>query len=224
MASRASAPVAVISFADEEGARFNTPTFGSRALVGRLEIDSALDRRDEHGISLRGALAEAGVDPDGLADAPQWLDRLRGFLELHIDQSRDVARAGRPAGIVSALASRMRVQAWLRGEADHAGTTPRSERRDALAAAARLIVAADELATGQPEFVVTASRIIVEPNALTTVPGLVRLWIDARAPLPDTVDEWRAALDPVAEQIAAASGVRIELLTPVAQPRRRVRR
>ena len=112
----------------------------------------------------------------------------------------------------------MRVQAWLRGAADHAGTTPRSERRDALGAAARLIVAADELASGRPEFVVTASRIIVEPNALTTVPGLVRLWMDARSPLAGDVDEWRAALDTVAEQLADATGVRIELLTQSRSP------
>ena len=56
----------MISFADEEGARFNTPTFGSRALVGRLDVDDALDRVDDDGVSLGDAMAAAGVDPDGL--------------------------------------------------------------------------------------------------------------------------------------------------------------
>src|SRR5829696_1103219 len=69
------APIAVISFADEEGARFNTPTFGSRALVGRLEADDAIARVDDHGVTLADAMAGAGVDPAGLARAPEWLEK-----------------------------------------------------------------------------------------------------------------------------------------------------
>src|SRR5262245_3142373 len=145
VAARSRAPVAVISFADEEGARFNTPTFGSRALAGTFD-PSVLERADAAGVTLRDAMAGAGVDPDGVPGAPEWLARLRGFLELHIDQTTDLARAGRPAGVVRGLATRMRLRAELTGRADHAGTTPPAERRDALAAAARLIVAALDLA------------------------------------------------------------------------------
>jgi beta-ureidopropionase / N-carbamoyl-L-amino-acid hydrolase len=103
------APIAVISFADEEGARFNTPVFGSRALVGRLDVDDVLDRVDDHGVTLADAMAGAGVDPEGLRDAPQWLDKLRGFLELHIDQTRDVASGFSAAGVVTRLAARLRL-------------------------------------------------------------------------------------------------------------------
>ena len=114
VAERSSVPLAVISFADEEGARFNTPTFGSRALVGRLDVDDAVERVDEHGIALADAMADAGVDAAGLARAPQWLERLRGFLELHVDQTRDVAaaappgRRGHAAGRAAAPAGRAR--------------------------------------------------------------------------------------------------------------------
>ena len=82
-----------------------------------------------------------------------------------------------------------------------------------MSAAARLIVAAEDLADGAPDFVVTAARILVEPNALTTVPAHVRLWIDARAPTPGEVDGWRASLDAAAGAIAERTGVRIELTT-----------
>ena len=181
------APVAVIAFADEEGARFNTPTFGSRALTGALD-PSVLDRRDDDGVRLADAMQAAGIDPGGVARAPQWLRRLRGFLELHVDQTPDLARFA----IVRALAARLRVQADLRGRADHAGTTRRHERSDALLRAALLIVAADERASD--DMVVTASRILVEPNALTTIAAHVRLWLDARA-------ETRAALDAWLEQL-----------------------
>jgi N-carbamoyl-L-amino-acid hydrolase len=186
------APVAVIAFADEEGARFNTPTFGSRALTGALD-PAVLERRDDDGILLADAMAAAGIDPGGLARAPQWLRRLRGFLELHVDQTPDLERYA----VVRALAARMRVQADLAGRADHAGTTRRHERSDALLSAARLIVAADELATD--DMVVTASRILVEPNALTTVAAHVRLWLDARAERPAPLDAWLEQLPDWAE-------------------------
>ncbi len=213
VAARSAAPLAVVCFADEEGARFNTPTFGSRALVGRLDVDDALARIDDDGISLTDALARAGVDPSGLRDAPGGLARLRGFVELHIDQTRDLDRAGAAAGVVTALASRMRVEADFRGRADHAGTTRRGERRDALAAAARLIVRADELGAEDDDFVVTSTRLLVEPGGLTTVPSHVALWIDARAPAPRAVAAWRAALEDEATRLASASGVEITLRT-----------
>jgi beta-ureidopropionase / N-carbamoyl-L-amino-acid hydrolase len=200
-------PVAVISFADEEGARFNTPTFGSRALAGRLDVDDALARVDDHGVTFGDAMARAGVDPAGLASAPEWLDRLAGFLELHIDQTRDVAAAQRPAGVVTRLAARLRLQVELAGRADHAGTTPREERHDALAAAARVIVRADAEAARRLGMVFTAARLEVEPNAPTTVPSLARLWLDARAPAAQAVEAWREAVTAEIGRVAAEAGV-----------------
>lgn len=213
VAERCAAPVAVIAFADEEGARFNTPTFGSRALVGRLDAAEALARTDDDEIALADAMRAAGADPGGLARAPEWLERLHGFLELHIDQTRDLESLGAPAGAVRSMASRMRLAVRLQGRADHAGTTRRGERRDALAAAARLIVAADELAGEDPDFLVTAARLLVEPNAFTTVPAEVRLWIDGRTPDPAPLDAWRAALSARAQELAGSTGVGIDVAT-----------
>ncbi len=201
-------PLAVISFADEEGARFNTPTFGSKALAGRLEPAGVLSRRDEAGVTVADAMRDAGVDPGGLADAPGWLSRLAGFVELHIDQSTDVARAEVPFGIVSSLAARLRLEVELRGRADHSGTTPPSERRDALAAAARLIVAAQDSAG---EVTVTTTRLLVKPNAPTTIPVEVRLWVDARALHPEEIERWLRGLEREASQLEERSGVAISV-------------
>ena len=213
IAARADAGIAVLCLADEEGARFNTPTFGSRALVGRLDADDVLDRRDEDGIALRDALAAAGVDPAGLSQAPAWLSRLRGFLELHIDQTRELAIARAAVGVVSGLAARRRLQADLHGRADHAGTTRPHERRDALSAAARLIVASEDSAAGKRDLVVTAARIAVQPNAPTTVAARVRLWLDARAPAEATLEDWQAALGGAAAALSERTSVSIELRT-----------
>jgi N-carbamoyl-L-amino-acid hydrolase len=213
IAGASTTPVAVVSFADEEGARFNTPTFGSRALVGRLDVADVLARRDADGTTLASAMSGAGVDPARLGDAPRGLTRLRAFLEIHIDQSRELAEAGAPVGIVSALAARTRVAVEIEGEADHAGTTRKAERRDALAAAARLIVAAEDLAAADERFVVTATRILAEPNALSTIPARVRLWLDARAPDVAAVDAWRAALERAAATLGDERRVAIGLST-----------
>ena len=204
-------PVAVLSFADEEGARFNTPTFGSKALSGRLDLPGVLDRPDDAGVRLGDAMREAGVDPDGIGEAPPWLGRLSGFIEIHIDQTTELAGASEPVGVVTSLAARTRLQAHLHGRADHAGTTPRSERRDALSAAARLIVAAEEIAREHPTLTVTTSRIIAQPNAPTTIAAEVRLWIDARAPSFAAIDAWRSHLDERLRELEACSRVEIDV-------------
>ena len=213
IAANSKRPVAVLSFADEEGARFNTPTFGSKALAGRLDLPAVLERRDDDGVSLAEAMRAGGVDPDGISDAPRWLARLRAFIEIHIDQTTELARADEPVGVVSALAARTRLEVRLTGQADHAGTTPQSERRDALSAAARLIVGAEDSALDgdQAPLTVTASRIITRPNAPTTIAAEVRLWLDARAPSFDAIDAWRGRLDSLAREVAQRTGVEIEV-------------
>ncbi len=211
IAAASERPVAVISFADEEGARFNTPTFGSKALAGRLDLGTVLERRDDGGTALRDAMASAGVDPAGIAEAPAWLDRLGAFVEVHIDQTTELARAGAPLAVVQGLVDRTRLEAELRGQADHAGTTPRAERRDALAAAARLIVAAEELSERYERLTVTTARIEARPNAPTTIAAHVRMWIDARSPRRADIEAWRETLCECARQLAERTGVSVEL-------------
>ena len=201
IAAASDAPLAVISFADEEGARFNTPTFGSRALTGVLDVEGVLARTDDDGVTLAGAMAAAGVDPAGLGAAPDALRHLRGFVELHIDQSTDLADAGVPWGVVASLAARLRLRATTTGTADHAGTTPMDGRQDALLAAARLITAAHDLCTADMR--ATVGRLLVEPNALTAIAAGTTLWIDARAPEAATLDPWLTALTTAAPPSAA---------------------
>jgi N-carbamoyl-L-amino-acid hydrolase len=210
LARRSQLPVAVISFADEEGARFNTPTFGSRALTGMLD-SAALTRTDEDGVVLADAIRADGLEPARIGDTGRWLEKLRGFIELHIDQTTLLAEAGTPVGIVTSLASRMRLEVTFTGQADHAGTTPPTRRRDALATAARLIVAADEIGAELGELTVTSSRILVEPNATTTIAARVQLWIDARSRDPERPQLWLGRLRERAERLAESAAVPITI-------------
>ena len=111
----------------------------------------------------------------------------------------------------------MRVQADLHGRADHAGTTRRHERSDALLRAAILIVAAHQRATD--DMVVTASRILVEPNALTTIAAHVRLWLDARSENPAALSAWLEDLPAGAELSVASRSDGVDLRPPRCAPR-----
>jgi N-carbamoyl-L-amino-acid hydrolase len=211
IAQRSKLPIAVISFADEEGARFNTPTFGSKALTGLLDVESVLHRVDDQGVSIAEAMSVVGVDPTGLPHAPAWLAKLKGFIELHIDQDTLLADAGSPVGIVRELASRMRIEVNFNGQADHAGTTSRRHRHDALGAAARMIVAADDIGNELGELTVTSSRILVQPNATTTIASHVQLWIDARSSDRERPDRWLQRVRGHADQLARTANVAIDI-------------
>jgi N-carbamoyl-L-amino-acid hydrolase len=105
--------------------------------------------------------------------------------------------------------NRLRLEVELRGRADHAGTTPREERRDALAAAARMIIAAEELGEGYERLTVTTARIVARPNAPTTIAANVRLWIDARSPRREDIEAWHQELRAQAGQLSERTGVAV---------------
>lgn len=206
IAARSGPRIAVISFADEEGARFNTPTFGSRALAGRLDLAAVAQRTDAAGTTLGSALARSGIDPEQVTAAPSWLPRLSGLVEIHVDQTPFLQRAGTPVGLVEAAVSRVRLQVEVAGRADHAGTTAPEERRDALAVAAHLVVAAETIARREPGMIATATRLEVEPNATTTIAQRARLWLDARSPHDAAVDRWTDAVRTRLHELAAGGG------------------
>ncbi len=124
-------PVAVLSFADEEGARFNTPTFGSKALAGRLDLPAVLERRDDDGVSLArghaGGRSRPGRDRPGPGVAPDPAGR------FHRDPHRSDHRAG-PRGRAGRRGQRAGRAHPARGAADRPG---RSRRDDAALGAAR---------------------------------------------------------------------------------------
>jgi N-carbamoyl-L-amino-acid hydrolase len=160
-------PLAVGCMVDEEGPRFDAAIFGSRMLCGELEIEPLLARVDRDGHSLGELAAARGVTAGSLATAPDWLERVALWLEVHV--------------IASGLAPRERWRGTFRGSANHAGTTPMVGRRDALVAAARAIVAADSLAAAEPGAVATVGRIDARPGASNVIPGESEISLDVRA-------------------------------------------
>ena len=115
-------------------------------LCGELEIDPLLARVDRDGNTLGELAAARGVTRASLAAAPAWLERIALWLEVHVEQGVALVDVPAPLGVATGLAPRERWRATFEGSANHAGTTPMAGRRDALVAAARTVVAAEELA------------------------------------------------------------------------------
>jgi allantoate deiminase len=176
----------VVGFSEEEGVRFGTPFIGSRALVGTLN-EELLNRQDAQGISIRKAIENFGLNPAEIASAAIHDDVL-GYVEFHIEQGPVLQNAGRPLGVVEAIAGQSRLEFTFVGHANHAGTTPMNLRHDALAAAAEWITAVERHAhsasqdTSQDAFglVATVGAIQAKPGAGNVIAGETRLSLDVR--------------------------------------------
>jgi allantoate deiminase len=171
--------VAVVAFRLEEGPRFGRGVFGSRAVVGQL--DDEADLVDADGITLGQAFAALGLG-DALPDGPTAA-RLPGcFVEAHIEQGPSLAARGAALGVVTSIAGMAGIELVFTGGRGHAGTVPMTLRADALAAAARFVRAAHDIARGLPGAVATVGRLDVSPGATNTIPGRVTAFADLRAP------------------------------------------
>ncbi len=177
--------VEVISFADEEGVRFQAGLLGSKAFTGTLDL-SSLELRDAAGVSLADALRSFGLDPDSLARAARNPDDVIGYLEVHIEQGPVLELEELSVGVVTAIAGALRHRVTVVGESGHAGTVPMNARRDALAAAAESVLALEticlqESAVEGTGVVGTVGELEVMSGAVNVIPGLVSYSVDLRA-------------------------------------------
>lgn len=197
-------------FANEEGALVQYPFWGSRALTGACA--GALDATDREGNPAGSCLLAAGGDPGRLAQAAWPPGSLAAFLELHIEQGPVLERRSVPIGVVDLIAGRAIHEFTLTGEAGHAGTTPMAGRRDALAAAARLVLKAESIAAGFGVCsTVTVGFLQVSPNATNTVPGSVKLTAEIRDSDARRMRTAASLLQSMAAHVAMETGVEITM-------------
>ena len=170
--------VRVVAFAGEEGARFGRPNVGSALAAGLLEPEALSRLSDADDITL-GDAADALGFPAPAADT--WLGpEIICFIELHIEQGRQLETGAARIGLVDAIAGSVRLRFEFRGRSDHSGATPMPMRSDALTAASELVLYAERVGRQYRSTVATVGKVQVQPNNVTTVPGVVRLWLDIR--------------------------------------------
>jgi allantoate deiminase len=197
-------PIWVVSFNDEEGARFQTGMLGSRAFCGDCELEDWRRR------GVAEAMAEAGFDFDRLSDARR-AEEVGAYLELHIEQGPVLERARVDLGVVTAITGMLGFRARFLGEANHAGTTPMELRRDALAGAARAVLALREEACSRDEMTANVGVISAEPGGFNVVPGAAEMTIDVRSPTSEGFARLEPFVRETLQRIAAEEGLGLEL-------------
>jgi allantoate deiminase len=200
------------AFGDEEGVRFPVTLTGSHAAAGSFSPDW-LDAADAADITLRQALTDFGLDPAALL-AGICTTNAAAYLEIHIEQGPVLEAHNAPIGIVTAINGAERHDITVTGHAGHAGTVPMDQRRDALTAAAQMVLAIETVALRHASVVATVGRLEVSPGAANVIPRNVTFTLDLRAP-DDSLRQTAAAaifamLREVAEtrQVALAHRVR----------------
>jgi allantoate deiminase len=208
--------VEVIGFSEEEGVRFGVPFIGSRAVAGTLD-DSTLDRVDTGGASVRHAIAAYGLNPAELPEAVAHGDLL-GYFEMHIEQGPVLDTIGAPLGIVTTIVGQSRLAVTFEGSANHAGTTPMTQRRDALAGGAEWIGRVEREARAVAGLVATVGRLDVSPGAANVIPGSCTATLDVRHAEDHIREQAVGALIDVAEEIAERRHLAVALDRRLSQP------
>src|ERR1700744_4681419 len=173
--------IEVISFADEEGWRFNKGLFGSRGILGKLE-KGELQRTDKDGITREKALRDFGCDPDKFSESEYAPGSIFCFLELHIEQGPVLDNTHQPIGIVSGISGPLWLTVKLTGMAGHAGSVPMAMRKDAMVGAAAIITALNEIAGQVPgaPTVGTVGTLQVFPASRNIIPEEVTFTVHLR--------------------------------------------
>jgi hydantoinase/carbamoylase family amidase len=204
--------VCVLSCAAEEAPRFGAGTLGSRLLTGGLtacDLSPLVDSDNVSAIEARTAFLAELDDIPRLQQIP--LDRVCAHVEVHVEQRGDLARQGARLGIVERIAVPHRYEVVVEGRAGHAGEVPLSDRSDALAAAAELVLALEQAASASedPSTVATVGSLRVEPGAVSVIPARAVLGLEVRgtdaAEIARVEHEFCSSCDDVADR----RGVRI---------------
>jgi len=171
----------LLVFATEEPTRFGIGCLGSRLLSGTLSADAAGRLTDGDGESMEAVRRKAGLHGN-LQDVKLPTGYYKGFVELHIEQGPLLERAQTPLGIVLSIAAPASLRISLEGAGGHAGGVLMPDRKDALCAAAELILAVESAArsSGAPDTVATVGVCEVFPGAVNSIPSRVRITLDIR--------------------------------------------
>ena len=197
-------PLEMVIWSNEEN------LVGSPLAAGGM--DESVLVRVFNGIRVEDGLRKIGGDPARLAEARIPPHSFCCYLELHIEQGGILDKAKIPIGVVEGIVSIDEYEVELRGFANHAGTTPMPERRNALLAAAKLVEAVQEVVTREPgRQVGTVGQLQVFPNAHNVVPGLVKHTIELRDLSAEKIARLGDEIQRRAQEIARETGTEIQI-------------
>jgi beta-ureidopropionase / N-carbamoyl-L-amino-acid hydrolase len=202
-------PLEIIAFAEEEGVRFKSTFFGSRAAAGRFDLTD-LESVDAGGSTLSEALRTAGHDVAAIPAIARDPSRVACFVEVHIEQGPVLLESRLPVGVVTQITGSVRSAVTVEGLSGHAGTVPMTLRRDAAAAAAEMVLAVESRCREQPGLVGTVGKLDVPGGAVNVIPGRCEFTIDIRSASDALRDAAAAGISTTIGEIAARRRVKVE--------------
>lgn len=195
-------PVALVNWTNEEGVRFEPAMTCSGVASGRFPAAYVHQRVDRNGVSFGSELDRIGYR-GVLTNRPVPAS---AYLELHVEQGPVLESLRAAVGAVGGIVGITWSEVTIVGQSDHAGPSPMSIRRDALSAAAEIILGVEQIALNRDDTAVaTVGRLVAEPNVINTIPGTVRFSVDFRHRDPAILD---AQCDLLVELVAQVSGRR----------------
>jgi beta-ureidopropionase / N-carbamoyl-L-amino-acid hydrolase len=199
------APIEIVAWTNEEGARFSPAMVGSGTFAGVFDLAYALGRPDNaSGVSLGGELERIGF----AGPAPVGGRAVGAYFEAHIEQGPLLEASGDTIGVVTGAQGQRWYEVTVTGAEAHAGTTPMERRKDALVAAARMVDGVNRIGRAHaPLARTTVGFVQVSPNSRNTIPGRVFFTIDCRHPEDFVLTAMDRELRQACAEIAAAAGV-----------------
>lgn len=208
------APIEVVNWTNEEGARFAPAMIASGVFAGVFSPDWAAARADRSGETFGGALEKIGYR--GSEKCGQH--KFSAFFEVHIEQGPYLEAERKDVGVVTGVQAMRWYEVTVIGQDTHAGTTPMPRRHDALLGAARMVEAINASARKTPSAVGTVGLLEVKPGAPNVVPGEVFFMIDMRDPDPGVLDRMENEVSKTADVIGAELGLQIAIKNIWTQP------
>jgi N-carbamoyl-L-amino-acid hydrolase len=203
--------IELLIFTSEEPTRFGVGCLGSRLLSGALSAEAASQLKDAEGRSVEEVRGSAGFR-GALGGVKLPANYYRAFVELHIEQGPVLEQQKIPLGIVSRIAAPASLRIVVEGAGGHAGGVLMPDRRDALCAAAEIVLAVEHAArsTGSIDTVGTVGICDVFPGAVNSVPSRVRLSLDVRDTNLLRRDEVLGAMEKATQAIAKQRRVTVQ--------------
>ncbi|RTL71596.1 MAG: Zn-dependent hydrolase [Hyphomicrobiales bacterium] len=201
------APIMVVNWTNEEGARFAPSMLGSAVFAGVYTRATADAATDIDGVRFGDALDAIGWRGEAKAGMP-----LSAYLELHIEQGPYLEEEAKRIGVVTHVQGVRWYELTITGRDSHAGTTPMPRRADAMMTCARVALAVREIArAASPVAVGTVGRVEVSPNSPNVIPGVVVMTIDIRDHADAAIAKMHAEIGAAIKRIAAEEGVTIDV-------------
>lgn len=202
------APVEVVVWTNEEGARFSPMTMGSSVFTGDIELDFALSRQDPTGLTVGEALKQIDYAGETRVGGREFAS----YLELHVEQGPLLKEGGEQIGVVTGSFKARYFVATISGQAAHVGPTLMEQRHDAMVGAAALTLEIDRIGRSRGrDGRSNAPYIELYPNVRGVIPEEVRLSCDVRHPDADVALAMENELREAARRIEAERGVTISI-------------